>query len=94
MPRPRRFRNIGMSPHVTFYKPQGIPLNQLEIMKVSHDEWEAIRLKTKENMNQIEAAQVMGVSQSTFQRILSSAQNKINTAILNGMGILILIDEE
>ena len=90
MPRPRLCRKIALSPDVTFYKPQGIPLRELKTVELTHEEWEALRLKQVEDLDQIAAAEKMKTSQSTFQRILSSAQKKVAQAIVNGYAIKIL----
>lgn len=90
MPRPRRCRRIEGNPNVTFYKPQGIPLKNLEVIELTHEEWEALRLKNVEGLNQIESAQKMNTSQSTFQRIFCQAQKKLSTAIIEGKAIKIL----
>ncbi len=89
MPRPRLCRRIGSTPEVTFYKPQGIPLNSLKIIELTHEEWEALRLKHTEELDQIESAKKMGTSQSTLQRILSLAQKKLGQAIVKGFAIKI-----
>ncbi|KKP39299.1 MAG: hypothetical protein UR28_C0008G0004 [Candidatus Peregrinibacteria bacterium GW2011_GWF2_33_10] len=90
MPRPRLCRKIRLNPNVTFYKPQGIPLHSLEIIELTHEEWETLRLKYTEELNQIESAKKMETSQSTLQRILSSAQKKIGQAIVKGFAIKII----
>ncbi len=90
MPRPKSFRFIAHDPHVTYYKPQGIPMRTLEVMEVTHEEWEALRLKNVEDLCQTEASKKMNTSQSTFQRILSSAYKKISLAMVKGMAIKIV----
>jgi len=50
---------------------------------------ESLRLKNINNLNQIECAKKMNTSQSTFQRILSSAYKKISEAIVEGKSIKI-----
>jgi len=80
-------RRIRFSPDITFYKPQGIPLNSIEIVSLTPEEVEALRLKNVQNLAQSEAAKHMETSQSTFQRILTSAQKKISDAIVSGKGI-------
>jgi len=89
MPRPRTCKHIKVNPKSTFYKPQGIPLNQLKIMELNHEELECLRLKCVKGFDQTESAQKMNTSQSTFQRILANAQKKLSTAIINGMAIRI-----
>ena len=53
------------------------------------DEFEALRLKDLEGLEQETAAGRMAVSQPTFHRILSSARKKIADAIVNGKAIRI-----
>jgi len=89
MPRPKSNKRIEFDPKVTFYKPKGVPLNQLETMELNHEEVECLRLKCVEELNQTQSAKRMNTSQSTFQRILSSAQKKLSTAIIKGMAIKI-----
>lgn len=87
MARPRKKRRIGYSPKVVYYKPRGVPLRELEEVKLGRDELEAIRLREVEGLRQVEAGKRMGVSQSTFARILKSAQSKLGGAVVKGMAI-------
>lgn len=89
MPRPRCRHRLHGTPSVNFYKPQGVPLRNLKIIQLTLEEWEALRLKHVENLDQTQSAKKMGVSQSTLQRILSSAQNKTGQAIVKGWAIRI-----
>ena len=89
MPRPRLYRRIGFSPNVTYYKPQGVPLSLLEEVELTTEELEALRLKNVRDLDQIECAKIMKTSQSTFQRILSSAYKKISRALIEGKAIKI-----
>jgi len=50
---------------------------------------EAMRLKNIEDLDQIACARKMKTSQSTFQRILSSAYKKISDALISGKAIKI-----
>jgi len=90
MPRPRCHRFIRFNPNVTYFKPRGIPLRHLEVVDLSLEEAETLRLKNIENLDQIECAKKMKTSQSTFQRILTSAYKKISDALLNGKAIRIM----
>ena len=89
MPRPRLFRQIAFNPKVTYYKPQGVPMRSLKVIELTLEETEALRLRFVEGLNQNECAKKMKTSQSTFQRILSSAQKKISKALIKGMAIKI-----
>ena len=88
--RPCKNRKINFKHREKFFKPTGIPLSGLEIIQLSFEEIEALRLKNVENYDQIECAKRMSTSQSTFQRILSSAYEKISAALINEKAIKIL----
>ena len=89
MPRPRLCRKIRFNPNVTYFKPQRVPLRFLEITELTLEEIEALRLKNIESLDQVECAKKMKTSQSTLQRILSSAYKKISDALINGKAIKI-----
>jgi predicted DNA-binding protein (UPF0251 family) len=89
MPRPKLQKNLSHAPRVTYYKPQGIPMRDLETITLSHEEHEAIVLVDARDMSQTDAATEMGTSQSTLQRILSSARSKLARAIEAGAAIRI-----
>jgi uncharacterized protein len=89
MTRPRLRRIIRTNPKVFFYKPQGIPLRNLEVIELSLEEFEALNLNNVKNLKQVESAIEMNTSQSTFQRILKSANQKLSTALVKGMAIKI-----
>jgi predicted DNA-binding protein (UPF0251 family) len=76
-------------PEVTFFKPAGIPLRDLEQVRLTVEEAEAIRLKEIEGLEQEAGAEKMNVSRPTFQRILASARQKMADALLNGKAIRI-----
>lgn len=56
---------------------------------LSREELEALRLKNVKDMDQTQAALKMKTSQSTFQRILTSANKKVSDALINGKSIKI-----
>ena len=89
MSRPKLRRRIRFQHKTRYFKPQGIPLRNLEAVELSHEEVEALRLKNIEDLDQIECAKLMNTSQSTFQRILSSAYKKISLALVKGQAICI-----
>lgn len=64
-------------------------MRSLDIVELSKEEVEAMRLKNISGLDQTECAKAMRTSQSTFQRILSSAYNKISQAIIKGKAISI-----
>ena len=89
MSRTPKCRRVEYMPEVTYFKPAGIPLRDLEEMRLSVEEAEALRLKDLEGLEQETGAAKMNVSRPTFQRILASARQKIADAILNGKAIRI-----
>jgi predicted DNA-binding protein (UPF0251 family) len=62
----------------------------LEIVELTTEEMESLRLKNVKGLDQEQAAKEMNTSQSTFQRILSSAYKKISDALVNGKTIKII----
>ena len=90
MVRPRLCRRIRFNPNITYFKPQGVPMRHLEIVELTAEEVEALRLRNIKDLEQEEAAQKMNTSQSTFQRILSSAYKKITEALIEGKAIKII----
>ena len=89
MPRPKRLRLVGFEPGVTYFKPRGIPLSLLEEVDLTVDELEAVRLADFKMFEQHKASRRMKISQSTFQRILTSAHKKISEALILGKAIKI-----
>ncbi len=89
MPRMRRIRRVGFEPGIVFFKPAGVAMRDLEEVVLEVDEFEALRLSDFEKMNQSQCAEKMGVSQPTFNRILSSAREKIASALVEGKAIRI-----
>ncbi len=89
MSRPIKCRRVGFVPESTYLKPAGIPLSELEEVSLSIEALEAIRLKDQEGLQQEDCAQQMGISRSTFHRVLGSARNKIAEALTSGKAIRI-----
>lgn len=89
MARPKRGRRILSNPNIIYFKPRGVPLIELEEVKIRMDEYEAIKLKDFEGFDQIICAKKMNVSQPTFNRILTLARKKIADAIINGKAVQI-----
>jgi predicted DNA-binding protein (UPF0251 family) len=85
--RPKLDKIIESIPLFVYYKPQGISLDKLDEVKLSIEELEALNLKDREGLNQVSCASRMGISRSTFQRLLKSAREKIINAIIEGKAI-------
>lgn len=87
--KPRKIRNVSLPPKVVFFKPHGIPLREIEIVNLTVDEYEAIRLADYESLKHYEAAKKMNISRPTFTRLLESAHKKISNTIVEGKAIRI-----
>lgn len=87
MPRPPKHRRVEYLPEVTFFKPAGIPMRELDEVVLSVEELEAIRLKDLCGLEQNACAERMDVSRPTFQRVLTSARSKVAEGLVNGKAI-------
>ncbi len=87
MPRPENMREIETTPEVTWFKPTGIPMHELEEVILTFDEIEAVRLADAEGLYQEQIAEQMKVSRATVGRILTSARQKIADALVTGKAI-------
>jgi len=89
MPRPCCKKIIHNISGYEVFKPNGIPLQELEEIILSLDELEALRLADLEGLYQDAAARAMGISRQTFGRIIASARQKTANALLNGKALRI-----
>ena len=87
MPRPKCTREVENIPSVRWFKPAGVPLNNLEEVVLTLDEIEAMRLADFEGLYQEQVAEQMNVSRPTIGRILASARKKIAEALVEGKAI-------
>lgn len=87
MGRPHLRRKVNIDLKSKYFKPQGVPIARLEVIKLKKEELEALRLKNVEGFDQRECAKNMETSPATLQRILSSAYNKISEALVEGKAI-------
>ena len=89
MPRPFKCRLVESLPPADYFKPRGVPLGSLEVVNLTLDEFEAVRLADYEGMYQEKAAERMGVSRQTFGNIVEAARKKIADALVNSKAIRI-----
>jgi uncharacterized protein len=87
MPRPFCCRRVQGGPLSTFFKPRGVPLAGLEVVTMTVDEYEAVRLADLAGLYQEEAAKRMEVSRQTFGRIIESAHRKIAQALVHAQAL-------
>lgn len=84
MTRPLCNKKIGFCPSWKGFKPFGGKPSTKDAVRITPAETESLRLKNIEELDQTTAAEAMGVSQSTFQRLLSSAYKKVSVALIEG----------
>jgi predicted DNA-binding protein (UPF0251 family) len=87
MVRPQKDRRVAFNPAISYFKPRGIPMMQLEEVRLTVDEREAIRLSDLLGMSHEEAGHCMGVSRATFGRIIQNGRKAIADALINGKAI-------
>ena len=92
--RRRKNRFIDADHSKVCFKPCGIKGIDLEKVIVYDDEMEAIRLADFESLYQQESADMMGISRTTFSRLVESARKKIADALLNQKAINIKMRDE
>jgi uncharacterized protein len=90
MSRPKIFRRILEEPQIRCFKPEKENINSSEPIKLTIDEFEAIRLRDYHDIQQKKSADLMGISQPTFHRVLTSARKKISKALVDGNTIVIV----
>jgi len=87
MPRPKCTRQIETPPPVSWFKPAGVSMRDLEEVVLTLDEIEAVRLADAKGLYQEQVAEQMKVSRPTVGRILASARQKIAEALVQGKAI-------
>jgi predicted DNA-binding protein (UPF0251 family) len=95
MPRPRKRRRLARraAPGTLIYKPAGVPLEGLKRVQLLPEELEALRLADLEDLEQAQAAEQMGISRSTFQRILAKARRQVALALVEGDALQVVNGE-
>lgn len=82
--RPKKERIVKHPPVYTKFKPTGVPLGDLKKISLTIDEFEAIRLADLEAKDHLAASAEMGISRSTFTRLIESARKKTAEMIVEG----------
>ena len=82
-------RRVSCLPKATYFKPREVPMCDLEIINLSVEELEAIRLCDLLQIAQDESADQMGISRKTFWNDLERARQKVADALVNGKAIQI-----
>jgi predicted DNA-binding protein (UPF0251 family) len=85
--RPKCPRRVEQTPDVTYFKPRGVPLADLEVVSLTVEELEALRLVDVEGLRQEDAASRVGVSRRAFWEDLKAARMKVAIALSTGKAI-------
>ena len=89
MPRSKKEKIVHSPPLFSVYKPAGIMRSKLQRLSLALDEYEAIRLADHLGLNHMEAAQEMGISRSTFSRLIEKARHKTARFFIEGKELCI-----
>ncbi len=84
MPRPKKCRRICCNPTTNYFKPCGIPINELKEIVLERDEFDALKYSDIDKLSQDESSDIMQISRQTYGRILQSARKKVSLSIING----------
>lgn len=80
--RPQKTRVIQCDTRERFFKPRCAPKKNVEEVRLTLDEFEALRLCDFEGAEQNQTAQKMKIHRSTVSRILASARRKVAQALV------------
>ncbi len=84
MPRTEKDRIVHTPPLFADFKPIGIPVQELQQQALTLDEFEAFRLADYTGLSHAEAAEEMGISRSTFSRLIVRSRKKIADFLIEG----------
>jgi len=84
MPRPRKWKKVCCLPESNLYGPLNGSNIENEMIIMTVEEYEAIRLIDLEELTQEECAEKMQVARATVQNIYKDARSKIAESFVNG----------
>lgn len=84
MARPRKCRRVCCLPKYNEFIPAQAEENHNDVIVLTVDEYEAVRLIDYENFSQEECSEYMKVARTTVQQIYTSARKKISRMIVEG----------
>ena len=88
MPRPVRCRRIGQMPAFRGFSPNDAP--DAEVIRLTLDEYETLRLMDAEGLTQEACAAQMNVARTTVTAIYESARHKVAVALVRGKRLQII----
>lgn len=89
MPRPMKWRKVCRLPERNRFGPLDVNMDEEKFIKMTVDEYEAIRLIDLEGFTQEECAKQMNVARTTVQGIYVEARKKLAQSLVNGKVLLI-----
>ncbi|MGI6509930.1 MAG: DUF134 domain-containing protein [Erysipelotrichaceae bacterium] len=89
MARPVKFRRVCNLPRNRRFGPLDLALDEKNLIVMTVDEYETIRLIDLENYNQEECARQMNIARSTVQGIYIEARKKLADSLVNGRPLII-----
>jgi predicted DNA-binding protein (UPF0251 family) len=84
MARPRKWRKVCCLPETNLFGPLNTPTINTDVVMMSVEEYETIRLIDLEGLMQEECAERMNVARTTVQRIYMDARKKLAQSLVNG----------
>lgn len=84
MPRPRKWKRVCSLPNYKKYGPVSVKVDENDVVEMTVEELETIRMVDLEGMDQVQCAERMGVARSTVQRMYNDARKKVADSIVNG----------
>jgi predicted DNA-binding protein (UPF0251 family) len=84
MPRPRKWKKVCCLPESNLYGPVNTSDIENEIIQMTVEEYETIRLIDLEGLTQEECGERMQVARATVQNIYKDARSKIAESLVNG----------
>lgn len=84
MARPRKWRKVCCLPKSDEFGPLNKNRNMDNIVLMTVDEYETIRLIDLEGLTQVECSEQMHIARTTVQGIYSQARKKIAESLVNG----------
>lgn len=89
MPRPRKCRKVCCLPKIDSFAPSPEVQESTEVVKLTVDEYETIRLIDHEGFSQEECGEYMKVARTTVQQIYMQARKKLARVLVEGLTLKI-----
>lgn len=84
MPRPRKWRKVCCLPDSNRFGPLDSPADIANVINMTVDEYETIRLIDLQGLTQEDCAIQMNISRTTVQGIYGDARKKLAESLVNG----------